>query len=665
MDSLNGILTGLTFNYPELSERAKVLTSNYQNLMIKLKDVADTISQVSGPVRVLETQKSNAIKILDKVDQILTFQEKLSGLKSAMREGQLSIASRICGELNETTIPYHISEVEELERLKSELCSTVQKKFGEAIAENDKGKIEMYAGLFLPLGLGREGIDRYIQYINASLISQIKAAVELLGKDAEVKHEEVLVRIFRCTVKVFDTHQEAVQKEFGNLGVIDLLQSLQRESDQQAVRIYNQFLSEKGLHITTQIIRNPNFTPAQADSLCEDIAKILKHSESFETHINKIGKGVVSKAQNFQPQPGISNETGLLRISGLKSKIQELADIYISLETYYMMNSVKNSLGKLNIQAYIEQSYQAKDNLTSGSNFEVLDEIFFIIQKCEQRGLATLNINSVCAILNHIGGLLSEDIIDQLSKKIPGSRYGISGSASLSSQFTTANAGLIISLNLLETTRAYSKKLSAQVEQKFKKIYGEEGNEVDMFKHCLSSIFDASEKARILEQDILKSTVSGFQGQVNNLLNPFLHAGYELSEETYADYQVNDPFVLKLIKEIKGQLKQWRYQMMTDLFEMTLDLITQTLVELIEYNLKNGNKKFNELGALQFTRDIREISIQLQGMTNKPLRQRFVRLKQIGQVLQAKNVEEVEGFIKERDWRITQKDTLAYWRLRI
>lgn len=105
--------------------------------------------------------------------------------------------------------------------------------------------------------------------------------------------------------------------------------------------------------------------------------------------------------------------------------------------------------------------------------------------------------------------------------------------------------------------------------------------------------------------------------------------------------------------------------MMTDLFDMMVDLITQILVELLENNLKNGNKRFNELGALQFNKDIREISIQLQGMTNKSLRQRFLRLKQIGQILQAKNTEEVEGFIKERDWRIAQKDSLNYWKLRI
>lgn len=556
MESLDTILSQLSFDQIKVSQKAKSLTQNYHSLMTRLKEVADTIAHVSGPVKILETQKSNSLKALEKIDQILNFQDKLNNLKSAMRENNYQKAACLCGELNKTSIPYHIAELEDFERLKSDLRITIQNKFGEAIAENNKEKVEEFAGLFLPLGLGREGIERYIQYINASLITQIKVATDLLSKDAEAKHEEVLVRIFRCTVKSFETHKEAVNKEFGNLGTIDLLQSLQKEADQHSVKIYNDFLSQKGLHVTTQLIRNPNFTSAQADSLCEDIAKILKHSESFDNHLNKIGKSIFSKIQDYHAPPGISPETGLLRTSGLKSKIQELADIYISLETFFMMNSVKSALSRLNVQSYIEQSYQIKDNLTSGSNFEILDEIFFVIQKCETRGLATLNINSVCAILNHIGGLLSEDIIEQLSKRIPNSRYGISNSISLNNQFTTTNSNLIVALNLLETTRAYSKKLTLQVEQKFKKIYGDEGNEVDMFKHCLISIFDASEKARIIEQDALKASVSGFQGQINGLLAQFLYASYELSDETYQDFQVNDPFVLKLIKELKGLLKQ-------------------------------------------------------------------------------------------------------------
>lgn len=100
-----------------------------------------------------------------------------------------------------------------------------------------------------------------------------------------------------------------------------------------------------------------------------------------------------------------------------------------------------------------------------------------------------------------------------------------------------------------------------------------------------------------------------------------------MTEDDYTHAQISDPYALKLLADVKILVKQWRSQCSIENFEGLLDYFTQSFTEYIEYSLKNNPRGFNEFGILQFEKDLRELSTGLQSLANKPLRQRFSRLK--------------------------------------
>lgn len=611
------------------------LPQKFSEVNEQLKSVSQQIQSISGPVRDLEVQRSNAKKALLYVTDIINFHSKLRELVSAFKFDNLPLAALLCGEISNIPIRYNSPESQEFQRVKSEVCEKVKKTFGEALSDNNKQVVEQYAGLFHHLQLGREGINSYINYILDSLRSNFDSMSETQST------EESLLTIYRQTVKQYDTQYENITKEFGISGTLDLLQQLQHLSDKYAVEVISRHLKQLNLKTKSQVI-------------CEEITKIIKHSESFENYLRKLGKKLVENGAKVEDE-GKSKENGLVNVSSLMMKIFELADLYISFESQLLQEGVAGFLDKFTIGQMAEVMCQEKKMLNTGILFERLDDCFFLVQNACARVMSTFNINSICAILNNVAILISEKILGTLSGKIQYIK------CAWSSNFTVNNTTTIILLNLLGTSKKCVKKIVNSLEQQFSKIFGNSNMELSMFQNCVINISDSETQAKKFIDQLVLNIVKMFN--YKDLLSSFRNLSYELSLDEHSDYEVNDPFALKLIKDLKVSLKQWSFQLNHELFEGLVDGLIDELVKSIEKEIKV--KKFNELGALQFQKDVREILAQAQNFTNKPLRHRFVRLKQISELLLAMDTKEVESLIQDTEWKLSKKESLGFRSLRI
>lgn len=610
------------------------LPQKFSDVNNQLKSVSQRIQSLSTPVRDLETQRTNAKKALQYVTDIISFHTKLRELVSAFKFDNLPLAALLCGEISSIPIRYSSPETQEFQRVKSEVCEKVKKTFGEALSENNKAVVEQYAGLFHHLQLGREGIDSYINYILDSLNSQFDSLLD------SSPAEDSLLQIYRQTVKQFDTQCENITKEFGISGTLDLLQQLQNLSDKYSVQVISNYIRQLSSRTKTQ-------------SLCEEITKIIKHSESFENYLKKLGKKLVENGARVLDE-GKNKETGLMKLSNLMMKILELADLYISVESQILQEGVSALMDKFTIGQMAEVLFQEKKVLSTGVLFERLDDCFFSIQNACGRVLSTFNINSICAILNNVAILVNEKVLGTLSSKIQYIKYA------WSTNFTVNNATTIILLNLLDISKKCIKKIVSSLEQQFFKVFGDSQMENSMFQNCVGNITDSETQSKnYIDQLLLSiSRVLGFK----ELLGGFRNLSYELTLEEHSDYEVNDPFALKLIKDLKMYLKQWSFQLNSELFDGLVDNIVEELVKNIEKDAKT--KKFNELGALQFQKDVREILSQIQNFTNKPLRHRFIRLKQISELLLAVDLHEADSLIQDSEWKLSPRESQLFRSLR-
>lgn len=618
----------------DINALSSQLPQKFLEVNEQLKSVSQRIQSLSEPVRNLELQRTNAKKALIYVTDIINFHTKLRELVSAFKFDNLPLAALLCGEISNIPIRYNSPETQEFVKVKSEVCEKVKKTFGEALSENNKAVVEQYASLFHHLQLGREGIDSYINYILDSLKSQFESISESQAA------EDSLLLIYRQTVKQYDTQCENITKEFGISGTLDLLQQLQNLSDKYSVQIISIYLKQLSSRTKTQ-------------NLCEEITKIIKHSESFENYLKKLGKKLVENGAKVEDE-GKNKDTGLMKMSNLMMKILELADLYISIESQILQEGVSALLEKFTIGQMAEVLFQEKKILSTGILFERLDDCFFSIQNACARVLSTFNVNSICAILNNVAILINEKVLGTLSSKIQYIKYAWSTS------FSINNATTIILLNLLDISKKCIKKIVTSLEQQFFKVFGDSQMELTMFQNCVSNIADSETQSKnYIDQLLLNiSKLLNYK----ELLNSFRNLSYELTLEEHSDYEVNDPFALKLIKDLKLYLKQWSFQLNTELFEGLIDTIVEELAKNIEKEAKN--KKFNELGALQFQKDIREILAQVQNFTNKPLRHRFIKLKQISELLLAIDDNEAEALIQDTEWKLSKRESQLFRSLR-
>jgi hypothetical protein len=652
----------------------------FRDLVDKLNEVGNIAKNMTQPVSQLETRKRRLTLLLGKVNDIIELKNNLALLKDAISRNNIEHAVIYCGKLNsiKDAIQVNLAELQEFEVLKETVVNEVKKGFGEAVAEGDPAGLQKYAKYFSPLGLGNEGVDKYITHIVTNLQSKGQATIDLLlspESEGANKFEEALVKLLRSVVTAYEKHCEPIAKEFGNEGHLKLLQNLQILIDQLAGQILDGFTREKQVKFKAEQLKrrdeSANIDYKEVSKLADEIARIIQHGESFENYINNAGKIIISKLSSFSLPESDKirwrEDTGLLRVSSFKGRLQELADAYISLESVFMMKSIKKAINSLDLRAITQDCYLSKEVLNSKPFSDIIDEIFFILQKGSQRALVTYNIDIICAVVNHITAILQEEIIDELSRRASACSRGQFGfqSVGLGNSFSQANAGFIICLNMLEMSRVYIKQLSDEISMTFKRLFGQShGGETRMFSHCINSMSELYDKVKRLIQEQLKFLFRTLHPAYAGLLNNLHTISYDLTEEKFAEYEINDPFALKFITDLKKVLKQWKTQMVTENWDIFIDYTTASIAEHIENILKNSGKKINDLGALQLEKDVREIQKQVQSLTNNSIRSRFIKLRQVSQILSSGSREEVQRLFMQDDWKLTANDTRLIYSLK-
>ena len=85
--------------------------------------------------------------------------------------------------------------------------------------------------------------------------------------------------------------------------------------------------------------------------------------------------------------------------------VRELINYYVAMEEYYMEENVNKAIA-------------IREHGGGALTTSMVDDVFFILQKCGRRALATANVACVCAILGQLNNLLSSTYYPQLRAKL-------------------------------------------------------------------------------------------------------------------------------------------------------------------------------------------------------------------------------------------------------
>ena len=641
---LQALLTDSSSLLPDVSGDLSEASAGLDSLLFDIRKVVSTAAGLSGPVGELEKVKKRAEAVLQRVKDLAKVNDLMQTLKAAANAGNLEKAADCVFTLTQLTHQFPIDDriLVELTRIKESLSTAVKTRFGEALAASNEGEMQASATLIHKLGLSREGIDSYIAFILRDLSQAAGQGFELLqtGQGAG-KYEETLVRLFRLVAKSLGTHKENLQEKFGDEGVVAFVKGLRREVDLQAVRIYTKFRSDRQVERWEDELKRTKSISADLtsiDSLCAEVATLIKHSESFENY--------------FRMQTA-ALAASLPKRSELKVKLQELVNVYVSFEVHYMSKAISRAVEGINESDQVADTYKSMEPIKVGAASERIDELFYILRQSSQRALRTFNIDNICAVLNHIPVHLTEELLEKLQTK---SVLLMSKQTLLSPQFQPATAAFIVLVNLLEWSQACIGKLAAELKEDFAAVYGgNAASEQQMFLLCLDSLMKAGDRFKSAEMEAITKAVDSFRGQLVALAATLGSVSYEIAEEQLAEYEVNDPFAQAFSANIKSLMKQWKVQLEAEAGDAFVEAIAACIAEELEKRVRG--KRCNELGAVQLEKDIREVTKTMQSLSQRPVRLRFQRLKQITQLLSASSDSEVQSLLQSSDWKLALAET--------
>jgi len=158
--------------------------------------------------------------------------------------------------------------------------------------------------------------------------------------------------------------------------------------------------------------------------------------------------------------------------------------------------------------------------------------------------------------------------------------------------------------------------------------------------------------------------------QLNTLkprIDSYQSINHVIDEETFDDYQANDPWVRPVLILLKDQLDYFKRVLSITLYNRLVGQIVQWLAHELEIVVKKP--KYNMYGAFQLESEVRKIMNLLMHASEKPIRNIFTKLQQTVKILNFERPDELMIYWgateSEMTWRLKESEIVGVMRQRV
>lgn len=203
-------------------------------------------------------------------------------------------------------------------------------------------------------------------------------------------------------------------------------------------------------------------------------------------------------------------------------------------------------------------------------------------------------------------------------------------------------------MNNLDMSSEFVLKLKIQVEKLCiddTAMFPDE-NDRHKIKACTLSFNHTS----LQFKDILKSNIQQLvtiylRSDILKGLMPFGQINYDISEAQFNAYETNDPFAQNLVALLEEKMSFVENHMSGNVMDVLIQELATITASEIEDRLYS--KRFNQLGGLQFDKDIRALLLYYSSKTQRTVRDKFAKLTQIASLLKISKLQEVVEYFGE------------------
>eukprot|EP00051_Salpingoeca_urceolata_P034924 m.27301 g.27301 ORF g.27301 m.27301 type:complete len:772 (+) comp8513_c0_seq1:208-2523(+) len=653
-------------------------------LFLTAKDLSEMVGStcalaenVSSKVRELDMAKGRLQSTIQRVDDLIDLRTCVDGAQAALNQDKFEeAAGHIHRYLNfdQEFLAAAVhnggaagSDVadgdglsvsaETLEAAKRDLEQRIEQRFEAAAASNNAAEVLRYVKLYPLLHLHHQGMHSLCRFLRQRI--QHDHDARFRKDEGQRQYVKLLMSLLEQVAKVVEEQEPVVETHFGAGYMPELVKALLQECDVRGGQILDEFLRvrqcDQLLKGTSPRVQSaggdetPGVDLKMLDGLLGELTQCMSITAMFFRFLSRkmdADQQRVTEAGAVQsggpPAPKPEFLTTLLRASTFNRQLQELAGQYIALEQHFLVASVRKAIAMQTRQ-------------TDGTPVTtVVDDVFFLLQKCCHRAVSSYNPDCVCAMINHVSSTLLTEYLPAIQARaekgypttdlagVLQSKLQSIGSRNESSS-DTATEYLVV-MNDTEVSYEYTSKLkndlSSGIQQKFQHSPAKDKSKLE------SCVSDLSATANTFQQ-----TLMGFMNELcgkalRSQLRGFVDAlptnSFELSEDDVTGFDGQSPFMASLVTGVQGILRNFKPLLLSNGYNRLVAGLVDQLVVLLEQAL--GHVSFNRLGGLQFDRDLRSLVTSVSEATQWPVRDKFARLSQVSTLLNLESVAELADY---------------------
>ncbi|KAH1097376.1 hypothetical protein J1N35_014297 [Gossypium stocksii] len=674
LDTLLSQRTDLDKSLNNLQRSADVLDivkAESDHMLSNITSTCHLADQVSRKVRELDLAQSRVNSTLLRIDAIVERGNCIDGVRSALDVEDYESATNYVRTFLEIDNKFKDSGSDQREQLlasKKQLEGIVKKKLMAAVDQRDHATILRFIKLYSPLGLDEEGLQVYVGYLKKVIGMRSRLEYENLvelmeqnngqNQNNQVNFVGCLTNLFKDIVLAVEENDEILRTLCGEDGVVYAIFELQEECDSRGSLIMKKYMEFRKLAKLSSEINSQNKNlltvgapegpnPREIELYLEEILSLMQLGEDYTQYMVSKIKGMTTVDPDLVPRA-----TKAFRTGSFSEVAQDITGFYVILEGFFMVENVRKAIG-------IDEL--VPDSLTTS----MVDDVFYVLQSCLRRAISTSNISSVVAVLSGASSLLNNEYYEALQLKVREPNLGAKlflggvGVQKTGTEIATA-------LNNIDLSSEYVLKLKHEIEEQCAEVFPAP-TEREKVKSCLSELADLSNTFKQAQNAGMEQLAATVTPQIRPVLDSVATISYELSESEYAENEVNDPWVQRLLHAVEINVAWLQPLMTTNNYDSFVHLVIDFIVKRLEVIMMQ--KRFSQLGGLQLDRDTRALVSHFSGMTQRTVRDKFARLTQMATILNLEKVSEILDFWGENSgpmtWRLTPAEVRRVLSLRV
>jgi hypothetical protein len=652
-------------NLQKSAEVLEIVRADADHMLSNVRSTCDLADQVSGKVRELDLAQSRVSDTLLRIDAIVERGNCIDGVKKALESEDFESAAKYVQTFLQIDATYKDSGSDQREQLfasKKQLEGIVRKRLAASIDQRDHPNILRFIRLYTPLALEEEGLQVYLNYLKKVISMRSRHEFEQLVEMMEqssmnqnrVNFVACLTNLFKDIVLAIEENDEILRSLCGEDGIAYAIIELQEECDSRGTLILKKYMEYRKLaRLTSEINSYKNNMlsdevdgpdPREIELYLEEILSLAHLGEDYTEYMVSKIRGLSSVDPELGPRA-----TKAFKSGKFSEVVQDITGYYVILEGFFMVENVRKAMS---IDEHV------LDSLTTS----MVDDVFYVLQSCCRRSISTSNINSVIAVLSSAASLLGGEYNEALQQKIrePGKLF-LGGVAARKTGIEIATA-----LNNMDVSCEYALKLRHEIDEQCAEVFPAPADR-ERVKQCLSELGEMSNSFKKALNIGLEQLVATVVPRVRPVLDNVATISYELSEAEYAENEVNDPWVQRLLHTVETNVGWLQNLMTVNNYDSLVHLVIDFIVKRLEVIMMQ--KRFSQLGGLQLDRDTRALVTHFSSVTQRTVRDKFARLTQMATILNLEKVSEILDFWGENSgpmtWRLTPAEVRRVLSLRI